>query len=418
MINPWLDTIVLWIHILAALSWVGSMICVAFIPGPYVRHAIPPESRTALMAAPGALLWQLLLAGAGLAEFVGASGIVGLLCLTLARGPSLASRPALLAFLPYTLVGLLCFWLALALNAVEGIRVLQAGRALLPGRADALVVQLGLFGFLIPFALGMAVRVLPLYLGLRPLPARILWPIFFCYVGGLALGLLALWISGSNALAGFFQSMAASFMGGALLTFILLQGMLLRQRRVRLMVPAVQTQRVSLPARPYSVAQGNDRTVFGPFAWLIRSAFGWLALAALALLVNGTIQLAGGQAPISEDAIRHATSVGFVMLLIFGVGQRMLPGFARDKLRSPRLVTATLWLGSAAAFLRVLPVLATPWIGALGLPGWIAPLLRGAFGFSGPLALTALLCFTLNLWSILRGARRAQTVCSTEEKRG
>lgn len=370
------------------------------------------------LAVLNATFWQLLLAGAGLAEFVGASGIVGLLCLTLARGPSLASRPALLAFLPYALAGLLSFWLALALNAVEEIELLQTRQALLPGTADTIVVQLGLFGFLIPFALGMAVRVLPLYLGLRPLPARVLWPIFSVYVVGLTLSLLALWRSGGDALAGFFQSIAALLMGSALLTFILVQGMLLRQRRARLMVPAVQTQRVSLPARPYSTAQGNDRAAFGPFAWLIRSAFGWLALAALALLVDGAMQLASGFSPISEDVIRHATTVGFVMLLIFGVAQRMLPGFAGGKLRSPHLVTATLWLGSAAALLRVLPVLVTPWIGgALEVPGWITPLLQGVFGFSGPLALAALLCFTINLWSILRGAPRAKTALSTGDKR-
>lgn len=366
------------------------------------------------LAAPGITSWRLALAGAGLAEFIGASGIVGLLCLTLARGPSLASRPALLAFLPYALTGLLSFWLALALNAVEGVGLLQTGQTLLPGTADAIVVQLGLFGFLIPLALGMAVRVLPLYLGLRPLPARVLWPIFSVYVVGLALSLLALWISTGDALAGFFQSIAALLMGSALLAFILLQGMLLRQRRARLMVPAVQTQRVSLPARPYSATQGNDRASFGPFAWLIRSAFGWLALAALALLVDGAMQLAGGFSPISGDAIRHATTVGFVMLLIFGVAQRMLPGFAGGKLRSPRLVTATLWLGSAAALLRVLPVLIRPWMSALGLPGWIAPILRGAFGFSGPLALATLLCFTINLWGILRGAPPRKGVSAGE----
>lgn len=53
MINPWLDTIILWVHILAAISWVGGMIFVAFILGPYVRRAVPAEERTALMAAVG-----------------------------------------------------------------------------------------------------------------------------------------------------------------------------------------------------------------------------------------------------------------------------------------------------------------------------------------------------------------------------
>ncbi len=282
--------------------------------------------------------------------------------------------------------------------------MLQTRQALLSGIVDATTTQVGLYGFLVPFALGMAVRVLPLYLGLRPLSARILWPIFFVYGGGLILSLFALWGSDSG-LAGFFQSIASLLMGGALLAFTFLQGMLLRQRRTRLMVPAVQTQRVSLPARPYQAAQGNDRASFGPFAWLIHSAFGWLALAALALLVNGVMQLSLGQALISEDAIRHAMTVGFVTLLIFGVGQRMLPGFAGGKLCSPRLVTATFWLGSAAAILRVFPVLVSPWLSVLGSPGWVALLFQGAFGFSGPLALAALLCFTINLWGILRGAR-------------
>jgi len=53
MIHPWLDTIVLWIHILAAICWVGGMIFVAFIVGPYVRRAFPPAERIPLMAAVG-----------------------------------------------------------------------------------------------------------------------------------------------------------------------------------------------------------------------------------------------------------------------------------------------------------------------------------------------------------------------------
>ncbi len=361
------------------------------------------------LAAPGALLWQMLLAGAGLAEFVGASGIVGLLFLTLRRGPSLASRPALRAFLPYGFLGLLCFWLALALNAAEGIRLLLVGQALLSGTADGMIVQLGLFGFLVPLALGMSARVLPLYLGLRPLSSRALWLAFSGYAIGLALSLLAFSMGGSNTLAGVFQGCSALLMGSSLCTFMVSQGLLLPQRWRRLMVPAVQTKHVSRPARPYAVAQGNDHAVFGPYAWLIRSAFGWLALAALALCIDGAAQLAAGDTPISEDAIRHATTVGFVMLLIFGVGQRMLPGFAGSKLLSPRLVMATFWLGSAATLLRVLPVLVSPLLSDPGFSGLPSILLSVGFGCSGPLALAALLCFTLNLWRILYSAPRASS---------
>jgi uncharacterized protein involved in response to NO len=367
------------------------------------------------LAAPVPFLWQALLAGAGLAEGVGASGVVGLFFLTLRRGPSLAKRPALVAFLPYMLAGLFCFWLALALNAVEGIRLFLEGPVMLSGQMDLTIMQAGLFGFLVPMALGMAARVLPLYLGLRPLPARVLWTVFASYIVGLVLSLLALWAGASAMRVGYLQGVAALLMGSALLAFISLQGMLLRCR-TRLMVPAVQKNQVSLPAQPYPVARGNERSSFGSFAWLIRIAFGWLALAALALCADGAAQLAGGFVLIGADAIRHATTVGFVMLLIFGIGQRMLPGFAGSRLFSPHLVMATLWLGSAAALLRVLPVLVSPWIGALGLPDWIPLLLRGAFGLSGPLALAALLCFTINLWRPLRGGPRAAPHSSRRER--
>lgn len=372
-----------------------------------VGLALRALSQPLLAAAPGTLLWQMLLASSGLAEGVAASGVTGLLCLTLRRGPSLAKRPALLAFLAYVQVGVLCFWLALVLNAVEGIRLLLAGQALLSAQMDLAITQLGLYGFLVPIALGMAARVLPLYLGLRPLSARILWPIFAGYVTGQALSLLALWAGDHATLGWYLQSIGALLMGSALLAFLVLQGILLPHRRARLMIPAVQTRQISLSARPYPVALGNDRSAFGPFAWLIRCAFGWLALAGLALCVDGTAQLVGGLVPISADVIRHITTVGFVLLLIFGVGQRMLPGFAGGKLLSSRLVTATLWLGNGAAFLRVFPVLIGPWLGSLGLSDWIAPVLRGAFGLSGPLALAALLCFTINLWHLLHSGLRA-----------
>ena len=69
MIIPWLDTLVLWIHILAAISWVGGMIFVAFILGPYVRRAFPPEQRTPLLAAVGKRF-----------SFLGWSAIFTLIC--------------------------------------------------------------------------------------------------------------------------------------------------------------------------------------------------------------------------------------------------------------------------------------------------------------------------------------------------
>lgn len=197
------------------------------------------------------------------------------------------------------------------------------------------IVQLGLFGFLGPLALGTAAQVLPLYLGLRLLAAWALWLVFSGYVAGVALSLLSLWLDSASTRTGLLNGIATLLLGSALLVFTVLQGMFLPPRWRRLMLPAVQTKRVSAPVRPYPVAQGNDRAAFGLFVWLIRSAFGWPWRRWRSVSMEW-FSLWVALAPISADAMRHATTVGFIMLLIFGVGQRMLPGFAGRKLLSPR----------------------------------------------------------------------------------
>jgi uncharacterized membrane protein len=66
MINPWLDSVVLGIHVLAAVSWVGGMIFVAGILGPYVRRTVAPMERAQIMAAVGKrfsiLAWSAIFA--------------------------------------------------------------------------------------------------------------------------------------------------------------------------------------------------------------------------------------------------------------------------------------------------------------------------------------------------------------------
>ncbi len=350
------------------------------------------------------LLWQVLWGAAALAQVGGATGVVGILLLTLWRCPALTRRPALQAVLPPLLCALCACWLALALNAAGVALALLGQQALVLSRLDALSVALGLFGFLIPVALGMAVRLLPLYLGLRPFPPQAFQAVFWCYLAGLLLRLFSAGFAQDARVPALLDAAGAALLGGALLAFLLLQGLLLTRRRRQLQVAAVHTARVQLPARPYPVAVGNAHALYGPFARLIQSAFAWLALAAALLLANGILQLLGLSAFAPDDLMRHALTVGFIALLIFGVGQRMLPGFAGQPLRSPRLVAATLWLGNAAVLLRVVPGLLGLVLSGRALPPAVPALLGIAFACSGPLGWLALCCFTYNLWRILRPA--------------
>jgi uncharacterized protein involved in response to NO len=77
-------------------------------------------------------------------------------------------------------------------------------------------------------------------------------------------------------------------------------------------------------------------------------------------------------------------------LLILGMAVRMVPGFAGRKLHSVRLVWATVWLGNAAAILRVLP---------LFLPS--SRVTMALLGLAGLLGLAAVACLGWNLWRTL-----------------
>src|ERR1051326_7015109 len=81
---------------------------------------------------------------------------------------------------------------------------------------------------------------------------------------------------------------------------------------------------------------------------------------ALLLLIDGIGLLVTGTAPLVFDAIRHSFAIGFIALLICGIAPRMLPSFSGRHIASPRLVSATLWLGNAAALLRVGSILLAP----------------------------------------------------------
>ena len=78
----------------------------------------------------------------------------------------------------------------------------------------------------------------------------------------------------------------------------------------------------------------------------------------------------------------------------------MLPGFSGGRIRSPQLVSATLWLGNAAAILRVGALILAPLLALAGSAGTTVGVL--AFGLSGPVGLALAICLAWNLWPVLR----------------
>src|SRR5579884_594340 len=379
-----------------------------------------PRLRGAALAGPGLAPWVLALYGGGvtlraivqplaaarpaaaglvvlaaLLELAGAALAVGMLLATSRRAMPVRQRPGLIPVLPFVLLAFGSLLLALLASLVGWALAAGSGLPLLTAPWEPLVIQLGLYGFLVPVSLAVAVRTFPLYLRVRVPDTRALWAVLAVYGAGLLLRLGAV-LGAPLALDG----LGRLLQGAALLAApAVVDVPLLRTRAEILAQTAARARELGAAPRPLAPLDPDLRAA----EWLLRAAYAWLAVAGLLLLAGGALALAGGPL-LPADVERHALGAGFVTLLIFGMGPRLLPGFqGREHLVSARLVWATFWLGNAAALLRVsVPLLV--WLLALDAPGAALPagLANGLLSLSGLLDLAAVVCFAANLWQTLR----------------
>jgi uncharacterized protein involved in response to NO len=335
------------------------------------------------------LLWKILLVLSGILEACALPTIFLLLVQT-ARGKSAAKQAvegvrSVAPFVFGAFLGLALAGIANLLNCVATL----SNSGLVPSIGDEVNITLGLFGFLVPVALAMSARMLPLYARIQPFPTRLLWILAFTYFVG-----LLFWLSGilfSTSLFVLVNSLGLLLIGVVMLVFT---GYFLYLMSHRTQLPS---QVVALAPNPETLAQRaqqrqrEERQKYGPYVALIGSAYLWASLGALLLILDGIASLLFGTQLFSIDVIRHSFAVGFITLLICGISVRLVPGFSSKAIRSTGLVTATLVLGNLAALLRVGSLL-------------LAPVIPGSevlFALSGPTGLALVLCLTINLWPAL-----------------
>jgi uncharacterized protein involved in response to NO len=311
----------------AAARLLGGGLALRSVAQP-LAAALEPGGLRAVLAIGLALSGLLELAGAGLAA--------GALIAAARRGPPLAARAGLVAVAPFAVSFFAALLLGLAINALALATAGADGNALLPAAANWSIVHLGLTGMLVSISAAVSARTFPLYLRLRVPPRGELYAV--CAV--LLLGFLL------RSMTPFELPDAAQWLPalGALL-----EGVAMLAIAAVLDVPLRRTRRVRPGREP--APRSEDRAA----ERLIVSAYAWLAIGGLILVAEG---LAGwGLVPRPPiDAERHALGAGLITLLILGMAVRLLPGFAGRRLASPGLVWATLWLGNAAALLRVAPL--------------------------------------------------------------
>lgn len=263
------------------------------------------------------------------------------------------------------LVGLAAWNLALV------VPLWREHSSVIPDPANGRFLYLAIFGFVVNMILGYSLRLLPIFLGLRPTRQWLVLPAFVLFNAGV--------------LARVFNAPLAS----GVLSFA---GLALAVWALRIFEP--------------SASEVKTRGVDASFPWFVRLAYAWLVIAATMVLGGDLYSYLVGAPPphIYVGAWRHAVTVGFITTLMVGLGYRLLPLFGGVDLWRPGWMRLSFWLLAVGNTLRVVFELAT----ATG-ERWTYL----AMGSSGLLELTALTLFGISLWKTLG---RPQQLLTTEEQ--
>ena len=185
----------------------------------------------------------------------------------------------------------------------------------IPADFDQRFLVLQTWGFLVPFVWGFSAKWLPVFLGLRPVRGRFL--------------LLAVALNSAGVLVAFAGSMMAA-------SLLLIIGMITAVYSLRLL---------ETPARPAKI-----KGVHTSFPVFVRLAYVWALVAASLGIWAASVQNPRG----IWGASRHALTVGFLAMMVFAIGQRVLPAFSGMRLLfSTKLMLVASMLLAVGCLLRV-----------------------------------------------------------------
>lgn len=293
--------------------------------------------------------WRVLMPAGGILELV---AFCIFFVVVSQHKPKDAGKTALEPWVWVVMSATIGFLLSLAANLAESVHVALRGvDPAFPHNFDQRYLALLGWGLLVPFVWGFSAKWMRVFLGLRPVRP-----------GFLFAAVILVFLGVGCATAGWF-SVATP-----------------------LLLAATVSSIVAIRIFESSEQEPKTRGIHSSFPGFVRTAYGWLLIAASLGVAACQWDTSGG----FWGASRHALTVGFVGTMILAVGQRILPAFAGMRLLwSPRLMFVGLVLLTLGCALRVsCEVLAYQ-----GYANWAWHVLPG----SALIELAALSVFTLNM---------------------
>jgi len=319
--------------------------------------------RTAQALDPSAVRSTLLVGGA-LAELAGCGIFFWIVTRILSAQPG-----RLQPYQGYLTLGTAWLGISALLNLTHAYYLSSRGEFEVPPTLNIPYLTVFLVGFVAFWILGVALRTLPVFMGLK---AR----------QGAASGLL-LPLTGSVALLAVGEGLLLDGKSDAGRILFGVGGLGLAAG-LSLFTWALGILRPAGEAEP-----GLDRH----YEKFLRLGYAWLVISAAMLAGFAVLALAGRNMDHAfVGAYRHALTVGFITTIMVGMASRIVPVFRGVPLYSPLLLEMTFWLLAVGNLIRVL---------FQSLSGIYGPVWLKVAGASGVLELAALLLFGVNLWKTL-----------------
>lgn len=308
-------------------GWIGS-----FILGIGFYSLTKMTSTKAFPSRAGWACWGLWTAGVLMRWFGGVTGDAWRILLPLSaalewagflffyvsvrrHGPS-STGPKDKAWLRLVACATLLFHAVLAVNGwMLFEQSIRGSSAALPHIADQQFVVLAVWGVLVPTIWGFNAHWLPVFLGLRTPNQAVLYAAYLLSIAGIIATLL-------------------QFLPVAEVAFLLAS--LLAVNALHVWTRSVQPPKIL--------------NVHCSFPYFVRLAYGWLLVSCILAMVAARWDFSAGL----WGASRHALTVGFVAVMVFAIGQRVLPAFCGMRvLWSAIMMAWSLGLLFAGCLLRV-----------------------------------------------------------------
>jgi len=279
-----------------------------------------------------------------------------------------ASQQAPGGYEKYIYASIAWFWLQTA--AGLAILLYMASRNLnaIPAWLDIPYLHIQLWGFVVMMILGVSLRIVPVFMGLKE-PKK-------------SLSDLAFWMINLGVAAH-----ASFWLLNAVYPRVLYRGVVGVAAAVEVVGAILYVYNLGIFRKRAMDMRGEglDRG----YEKFIIASYVWFTIASLMLLGYTLYETVTGKGvPFTfSGSYRHAITVGFISMMIFGVSARIIPVFKGVRFHSVSLLNATFLLANLGSFMRaffqiLVGIFGGAFFKAIGVSGWVEVIAIALFGYN------------------------------------